>query len=271
MRRLGIILIYLFLAAYLAVCFFPTFWLALTSIKPDTAIQTWPPRLLFRPTGAHYNQLLKSGFGKYFLNSFVVAITSVVISFIFGIPAAYALARFNFRRKDDVAFWILSTRMAPPFGFIIAFYLLFRTFHLLNTRLALIIVYLTFNLSFTIWMLKGFIQELPEDIEESAMIDGCTRIGALIRIVIPLTAPAIVSTGILSFIFSWNEFFFALILTGRNSMTVPVALTTFVGSMGVKWGNMAAASIMGVLPVIILALLVQKYLVRGLTMGALKG
>lgn len=264
-------LVYGFLGAYLLVSFFPILWLLLTSFKPTRLIQTWPPTFLFWPTLFHYGKVMTGEFARFFLNSALVATGSVVVSLLFGIPAAYALARFRFTGKDDLTFWILTTRMAPPFGFIVAFFLIFRTLGLLNTYLALILVYLTFNLSFVIWMLKGFIQEIPVQIEEAARVDGCSRSGTLVRIVVPLAAPAIISTAILSFILSWNEFFFALVLTGRDTRTVPVALSTFIGSMGIEWGNMAALSVLAILPIIALAMAVQKYLVRGLTMGAMKG
>jgi len=263
-------LIYGFLTVYLLVSMFPIAWLVMTSFKPTQLIQTWPPTLVFWPSLSHYAQVLTGEFALFFLNSAIVASASVFVSLLFGIPAAYALARFQFFGKNDLTFWILTTRMAPPFGFIVAFFLIFRMLGLLNTYMALILVYLTFNLSFVIWMLKGFIQEIPVQIEEAALLDGCTRTGTLFRITVPMSTPAIVSTAILSFILSWNEFFFALILTGRDSRTVPVALATFIGSMGIEWGNMAALSVLAILPIIALALAVQKFLVRGLTMGAMK-
>lgn len=161
-------------------------------------------------------------------------------------------------------------RMAPPFAFIVPYYLTFRFFGLLDTHLALILINLTFSLPFAIWMLESVIGDLPAEIEEAALIDGCSRLGVIRRIVIPLTAPSIAATAILTFIFSWNEFFFANILTGTSTNTIPVTLISFIGLMGVNWVQMSAAGIVAILPTIVLALLAQRFLVRGLTLGAVK-
>lgn len=160
--------------------------------------------------------------------------------------------------------------MAPSFAFLVPYYLTFRFLHLLDKYPALIIVNLTFILPFAIWMLESVIEDMPKDLEDAAMVDGCTRIGVMWRIVMPLMAPSIAATAVLSFVFCWNEFFFAYVLTGSSTRTMPVMLTSLIGLMGVDWVQMSAASIIAIIPTIILALFAQRYLVRGLTMGAIK-
>jgi len=204
-------------------------------------------------------------------NSLVVSSATVLIALLVGFPAAYTLARVRFRARAQVNFWVLSMRMAPAFAFLVPYYLTFRFLHLLDTFPALIIINLTFTLPFAIWMLESVIEEMPVDLEEAALVDGCSRTGVMWRIVAPLTAPSIAATAILSFIFCWNEFFFAYILTGNNTRTMPVMLTSLIGLMGVDWVKMSAASTISIIPTIVLALLAQRFLVRGLTMGAIKG
>jgi multiple sugar transport system permease protein len=203
-------------------------------------------------------------------NSLIISSSTVILGIAIGLPAAYVLARARFKARGQVNFWILSMRMAPPFAFIVPYYLTFRFFGLLDKHMALIIINLTFSLPFAIWMLESVISDLPAEIEEAALIDGCSRLGVIRQIVLPLTAPSIAATAILTFIFSWNEFFFANILTGTTTQTMPVMLISFIGLMGVNWVQMSAAGIVAIVPTIILALLAQRFLVRGLTLGAVK-
>jgi len=194
-------------------------------------------------------------------------------SFAIGLPTAYALARINFRGNQSISFWIISTRMGPPFGFIIPFYLIMSNLRLLDTQVALITMYLIFNLPFTVWMLKGFIQESPKEIEESAMIDGCSTLGALGRVVLPAIKPGIAATVILSFVAAWNEFMYAAALTSVQAKTLPVATADFSGSFayGLRWNLMSVYATAAIVPVLVMSVFVQRYLVRGLTLGALKG
>ena len=239
-----------------------TFWINSKILKGS--------KFIFKPSMDAYVILFSGKAMVALRNSSIISSSSVIIGIVVGLPAAYALARSRFKARKHVNFWILSMRMAPPFAFIVPYYLTFRFINLLDTHFALIIINMTFTLPFTIWMLESVISDLPEEIEEAALIDGCSRIGIIQKIVVPLIAPSIAATAILSFIFCWNEFFFANILTGSSTQTVPVMLTSLIGLMGVDWVQMSAAGIIAIIPTIILTLIAQKYLVQGLTLGAVK-
>jgi len=184
--------------------------------------------------------------------------------------AAYSLARFKFKGSDNIAFWMLSIRMMPPVVAVIPLYIIMRNLRLLDTPWCLVIAYLTINLPFVVWMMKGFFEEIPREIEESALVDGCSTFDVFRRIALPLAAPGLAATGIFTFIFSWNEFLIALILTGTKSVTLPVGIIGYMKETGINWGYMTAGGILALIPVIIFAALAQKNLVKGLTMGALK-
>jgi ABC-type glycerol-3-phosphate transport system permease component len=194
----------------------------------------------------------------------------VAVSIVLGAPASYALSRYNFRRKRSVSNWILTTRMAPPVAVALPMFLLMKFFNLLDTRLSLIILYTTFNLSFVIWLMRGFFEEIPRELDEAALIDGCSPVNAFVRIVLPLVAPGLAAVAIFCFIFSWNEFFYALIMTHSKSRTVPVGVQGFIGLYGIKWGEMTAAASLATVPILAFAIATQKHLVRGLTLGAIK-
>ena len=250
---------------------FPIVWMLLTSFKMDRDAITIPPKWLFTPTLKHYHEaLIGRNFVHYFTNSLVIAIGSVAIVLLIGIPTAYAIVRFNFSHKEDLAFWILSSRMAPPITFLIPFFILFRTVGLTDTRIGLIILHITINLALVVWMLRAFFQEIPIELEDAGLVDGCTRWQAFMRITLPLSTPGILATAILSLIFSWNELMFGTIIAGRNAKTLPVAMYNFIGYLEVKWGGMCATGIIALIPIFVLLAFVQKYLVRGLTFGALK-
>ncbi len=270
-RRVGRCLRYLAIAGVLVIFLFPVYWVMLTSFKTPAQIGSPTPVFFFKPTLAVYTQLLGSDFPKYFLNSLFVSLASVFLSLVLGAPAAYGLARFCFRGRENLKFWVLSTRMAPPFGFIVAFYLIFRNLHLLDTYWALIIMYLTFNLPFMIWLLLGFFQDVPRSLEEAALTDGCTDWGAFLRVVLPTVAPGLAAAVVLGFVYSWQEFLYAFVLAGSRTRTIPVVIASQIGFYGINWDKMCAISCVSMVPMFLLAILVQKYLVRGLTMGAVKG
>ncbi|BER92652.1 carbohydrate ABC transporter permease [Atrimonas thermophila] len=253
------------------VVLFPPFMLFLTSIKTNVDALKYPPVWIFRPVASNYREIFSLiPFGHYLFNSLIVALVSTFIALSVGSLAAYGLARFRFKRSKDLSFWILSIRMTPPVAAAIPIFIIMRTLHLLDTYLALILAYCTFNIPFSVWLLRGFFQEIPREIEESAMVDGCSSFAAFWKISIPLIAPGIAATGIFTFIFSWNEFLFALILTGSRAQTVPVALTGFIRETGIMWSHMAAAGVLAMVPMVVFTALVQKNLVKGLTMGAIK-
>jgi len=189
---------------------------------------------------------------------------------LISVPAAYGIARFRIG-YENLSFWILSQRMLPPIAVVIPYFLLFKKLGLIDTYLSLIIVYLPFNIGFAVWLLIGFFEDFPRDVEEAAMIDGCSRLDAILRVVIPIIAPGIVVCAIFCFIFCWNEFMFALILTRQTAKTVTAQLAAFQSPTKIMWGEMSALVVFAIIPVFILALLVQRYLVRGLALGAVKG
>ena len=168
-------------------------------------------------------------------------------------------------------FWILSLRMAPPIAFVIPYYIIFSTFKLLDTQLAVSITHTTFILPFLIWLTRSYIAEVPKELDEAAKIDGCSTLGVLSKVILPIVAPGLIATTIISIIFSWNEFMFAMILTGTEARTLPVAIAGFQTDRAIWWGQMAAALTLGTLPVLVFAMIVQRHLVKGLTFGAVKG
>jgi multiple sugar transport system permease protein len=197
-----------------------------------------------------------------------------VAALLIGVPAAYGLTRFEWPHNWDnrIADWILSTRMLPPIVTIVPLFLMLREMHLINSLLGLAIVYTGFNLPFVVWMMRGFFAEVPREIEEAAMLDGESRAGALMRIVLPLVKPGLAATAVFCLVVAWNEFLFALILTQTNTaMTLPVGIASRVTQYEIKWGAMSAAGVVAMLPVLVFATAVQKYLVRGLSLGAVKG
>jgi multiple sugar transport system permease protein len=250
----------------------PIVYLLITSFKPPQMTFTLPPVWIFTPTLKNYTDVIVgTDFGKYFMNSVVVAVTTTFIALILGAFAAYGFARFRFRG----AFWLrmsaLIPQMLPPITIIVPLYVLFNGLKLTDTRAGLIISYLTFTIPLAIWMMIGFFEDVPEDLEECAMIDGCTRFGALFRVSVPLVAPGLAATAILGFLYCWNEFLYAVILTGRDARTLPVTITSFMTNKAILWGRIAASGSLVLIPVLIFALLAQRYLIRGLSKGAVKG
>jgi len=262
--------LYLLIGLFMLWTLFPVVWIFLTSLKTQQQVNAIPPLFVFQPTLDNYVQVFTGKAMDALRNSLIISVSTVFLGVVMGLPAAYVLARARFRARGQVSFYILSMRMAPAFAFLVPYYLTFRLMGLLDSYLALIIIDLTFVLPFAIWMLESVISELPIEIEEAALMDGCSRLGIIARIVLPLCAPSIAATAILSFIFSWNEFFFANFLTGTETQTVTVMLTSLVGLMGVDWVQMSASAMVAIVPTIVLALLAQRYLVRGLTLGAVK-
>jgi multiple sugar transport system permease protein len=209
-------------------------------------------------------------FSHFIQNSAIAAVSSTAVAVIFGAPAAYTLARFRFKARSNLAFWILSLRMTPPIAAIIPLFILLRTFQLLDTLQGLILVYTTFNLPFVIWLMRGFFEDLPIELEESAMVEGCSRYGAFFRVALVLASPGLAAAAIFTFLFTWNEFLFALILTGTSARTMPVAVQLFMRETGIDWGHMCAAAVVMMVPMLIFTLFIKRYLVRGLTFGAVK-
>jgi multiple sugar transport system permease protein len=271
----GKIVRYVVLIVSAIIVIFPVVWVVSTSIKSDVDIFAIPPILVpAHPTGARYADLWTYGLLAYLRNSLIVAVSTAAVAIVVGTLAAYSLARLPLPGKwtSRVSFWILSTRMFPPIVTVIPLFQLMRFLGLVNTRLGLVIAYTAFNIPFVVWMMRGFFSELPKDIEESAMVEGCSRMRAFRLISIPLVVPGIAATAIFTIILSWQEFLFALILTQTgSSATLPILVSSQVTQYQILWGQMGAAGTITMVPVLVFAFSVQKYLVRGMSFGAIKG
>jgi multiple sugar transport system permease protein len=258
------------LAVFLSLA--PIVYLFITSFKEPDLTFAIPPVWIFAPTTQNYNEVLSStNFSKYFMNSVSIALITVAIAIFLGSLAAYGFSRFRFRGKFWLKMGALVPQMLPPIVLVVPLYVLFNRLDWIDTRQALIVSYLTFTIPLSIWMMTGFFDDVPIELEEAAMIDGCSRIGALIRVSLPLAVPGIAATAILAFIYCWNEFLYAVILTGREARTLPVIITSFMTNKSILWGRIAASGSLVLIPVIIFAVLAQRYLVRGLGKGAVKG
>lgn len=269
--RIGDILSYVLLAVVSVFLVFPVVWIFLGSIKTETDIMTYPPKWVFEPYFGHYPRAwTEENYYKHFGNSLIFCATSVPIVLLLAAPAAYAFARFRIRRKQDMLNWILSARMFPALALVLPLFLWYRNLGLYDTHIGLILAYVSMNLPLAIWLLKGFFEEVPRECEEAAMTDGCTTMQAILRITLPLAAPGLAATAVLCMIFIWNDLVIALTLSFMNTKTVSIAVATFIGYHEVHWGEMYAGAIISMIPVIIFAILVQKYILRGLTFGIIK-
>lgn len=257
--------------AYAAVVLFPIFWMASMMVKPNDSMFARPTAWLFTPTFEHFEYVLSQGFQWSLLTSVVLCLVSTAFVVVIGTPAAYAFARFEMKLKDDLFLFILATRMAPPVCLVIPFYFIFARLGLLDTFLGLTLAYMTFNLSFFVWVLRSFCRDLPVELEEAAALEGWSRVQIFRRIVFPLLRNGIVATAVLCFIFAWNEFLFAFMLGGKAMQTLPVSIPKLITSQGVRWGEMAVVGMIALLPVLAVVFVLQRHIVRGLTLGAVKG
>jgi multiple sugar transport system permease protein len=257
------------LTAALVVAFtFVFVWMVITSFKLPRDVTVYPPVLLFQPTLDNYRQVLeKTPFLHQLRNSLIVAVGSVVVGLMLGLPAAYAIARFKLRA---LALLVLVMRMIPAVIFMLPLFITYQQLGLIDTHGGLIFSHLIMTLPLTMWVMMGFFEDVPIDLEAQAFVDGCTRWGAFWRIVVPLSVPGMIVTIILSFITSWNNFVFVLILGGVNTSTLPMAVFSFMGFEQLNFGGVAAAASLLSLPIIILTMIVQRWLVQGLTAGAVK-
>ena len=242
-------------AVAVLIVLFPLFWLVQMALRPADDI--FSPSLLFTPTFENFVALWQGAFPRSFVNrpSWPHAVDG--LSLLVGVPAAYVLSRWRFKSRRAVSLWILATRMAPPVAFTIPFYLAFRYVGLQDTLLGLALIYLTFNLALVVWMMQTFFAAVPEALEEAAWIDGCGIWEAFWRVTLPLTAPGLAATAVMCFVFSWNDFFYALILTRTEAMTAPVAIVNFLQYEGWEWGKIAAGGTAVMLPVVAFTILVR--------------
>ncbi|MGN6377388.1 MAG: carbohydrate ABC transporter permease [Gaiellales bacterium] len=272
--RLPRVALYTTIVVILGIAFFPFWWMLDESFKQPVDIFGGVTLYPHHPTLTNYSQLFNTyHFGAYLENSILIVTMTVAISIILGTLAAYTLARFNLRFGLNQSSLVVAllVRMIPGILLVIPLYLMLAKWGLLNTRIGLIIIYTGINTSFVIWMMQSFLAEIPRDIEEAAMVDGDSRLTALWRIVLPLAAPGLAATAIFSVIATYNDFLIALSLTSTPAaQTVPVGVSTLIGKIEIQIGPMAAAGVIGALPIVLFALIVQRHFVRGLTLGAVK-
>jgi multiple sugar transport system permease protein len=273
-RQISTFVLYLFITLVLIVIAFPVYWLITTSVKPGVESATFPPVYVpTRITWENYTAVLQGENAKFLANSAIIALSSTFLTTIMGAMAAYALAKtyLSFQLRRGLMLWILVTRIFPPITTIIPYYVIIKNLGLSDTHIAVIVTYVAYGLPFVIWLMLGFFQDLPSDIEKAAIVDGCSMWQRFRQVVLPLTLPGLAVTAIFAFIYAWNEFLYASILTSFNAKTLPVMVSTFMSDQYLRWGEMSAMGSMMIIPVMIFAMATQRYLVRGLTFGAVKG
>lgn len=271
------VLRYVVLVIFLLFCLFPIVWVIGMSVKlPGEYLRNPPVWIPEHPTLAHFQAVMAARGNLALKNSVIISVGATFFSMAIGSLAAYSLARLNTGGKH-FAFWLLSQRMMPPVVLIVPFFLVLRGLGQINPALgldshaALIALYTVFNLPFVVWMMRSYFDAVPAEIEESAQVDGSTRLQAFRTITLPLAIPGLIATGAFAFIFSWMEFLFAVVFTRTKAVTLPVAIAGFSGSQGSNWGQASALAVVAMLPVFLVALLVQRHFVRGLTLGAVRG
>jgi multiple sugar transport system permease protein len=248
---------------------FPILWMALASLKEALAISDPRQTFVFAPTLANYTKLLaENDFGPYIVNSLIIGVSSTAVSLVLGVPAAYAISRFSMGKSS---LWILAARVVPGISLLVPWYFIMAQFELIGTYQALILAHMFVTLPMIVWILTGFFDGLPVELEESGLVDGLSPVGAFWWVTLPLATPGIATAGLLALIFSWNNFLFSLVLADNDTRTLPVALFNFISYASIDWGGLMAASITITIPVVVIALFTQKHIVAGLTAGATKG
>jgi ABC-type glycerol-3-phosphate transport system permease component len=273
-RWLGALGLYVLLIALVVPAVFPFYWMAISSIKPEAELFAVNPTLAPGTFSAEFYTRLLVGtpFWRYFLNSLIVAGLTMALVCVVAVFAAYALARFRFAGREPFALSLLIGQMFPSVLLAIPLFVIMSQLGLLDSYVALVIAYLTFALPFTTWMLRGYFMTVPEDLEEAAMIDGCSRMGAMARITLPLAAPGIAATAILGFMLAWNDYLFAAILLNQEELkTLPIGLSGYISPWKIDYGVLMSGSVMATIPVVLFFILVQRYIIAGLTAGAVKG
>jgi multiple sugar transport system permease protein len=260
-----VLLIVLILVFFLA----PFLWMVLNSLKTPLQIIKLPPDLIFTPTLNNYRNVFSTqNFSSYILNSIIIGGGSTFFGLVLGLPAAYAVARY---KQYGIATAILIARIVPGITFLIPLFILFRQLQMIDTYQSLILAHMLVGLPFIVWVMVPFFESIPQELEEAARVDGASILQAFIRIILPISGPGIVTGSILSFVFSWNNFMFSIVLATNKTKTVPVAIFNFISYAQIDWGGLMAAAVTITLPVLLLALVTQRYVIRGLTAGAVKG
>jgi multiple sugar transport system permease protein len=251
---------------------FPVYWIVMTSLKTRSDIINDTPIFFFKPTLDNYRTIFGPTyqFAVIVQHSYVIATLTTLVVMLLAIPAAYSLARFRTNAARRLALWILSLRMLPPIAAVIPYYVLATKAGKLDTYFAMVVVYGAFGLPLAIWLLRGFFTDVPQELDQAARLDGYGYMGVLRRIILPLGAPSIAVTAILTFVFTWNEFLLALLLTDTRAVTVPVQISKMILAYQVLWGELSAAGVIALIPLVVVVFALQRYIVRGLTLGAVK-
>ena len=272
-RRWRTLLLVAVAALLLAVWAFPVLWALLTSFKTERDVLAYPPTVIFEPTLRNYRDVLfgSASILPNLISSTIVAGASTILTLLVAVPAAYALARLHFPGKRASGFYVLATQMLPPVGLIIPYYLVLQKIGALDTYSGLIVIYLTFSLPFAIWLMVSYFEDIPREMEEAALIDRAGRMRALWYVILPQARGGIAVTTIFVFLNAWNEFLFAVVLGGNRVRPVTVAMFNFISVEQTLWAKLAAGAMLAMAPVILLGLLAQRHIVKGLTMGAVKG
>ena len=270
---------YVVLAAFVVGALFPLYWVFVSSVKPNADVFKIPPVWAFSPSLGNYRQILGmtnssaggTDFVRYAVNSTVIAVGTAIPSLFLGTLAAYGITICRVKWGSKYITAILVGRLVPPAALLVPLFVLFTTLHLIDTQIAVIITLMCFGLPFVIWMMSGFFSELPRELDEAALVDGCSRIGSLFRVILPISVSGLVVTGIFVVLGGWNEFLIPLVLTENNAEPIAVAIQSYVAGFNVQWGPLFAASTLAFLPVVIMGIFAQRYLTRGFTSGAVKG
>lgn len=250
---------------------FPVLWVVLTSLKPRTEIFTVPPTIVFAPTLEHYAEALRTqGIVPSIRNSLVIACLSTALALLVAVPAGYAYGRLRFRLRTHLAFYTLFTQMAPPIGLVIPYFLVLNRLRMLDSYVGMVTIYLTFTVPFSVWLMITYFQDLPRELEEAAAVDGASRLTTFLRIMVPQVRGGIAVAAIFAFIDSWNEFLYAVVLTGTTTRTATVAIFSFLAAEESRWGPFTATGVMIMAPVILVALVAQRHIVQGLSLGAIR-
>lgn len=269
-RRIVVNVIYA--TAMVAVVLFmltPFLWMVLNAFKTPLQIIKLPPELIFTPTWRNFENVFGTqNFMRYITNSMIIGAGCTLIGLLIGLPAAYSIAR---HRQNRLAITILMARMVPGITFLVPLFIIFRTFGLIDTYTSLILTHMLVGLPFIVWVMVPFFESIPRELTEAAVVDGASAMRAFVSVVLPLSGPGIVTASILSFVFSWNNFMFSIVLASSRTRTVPVAIYNFISYAQIDWGGLMAAAVVITLPVLVLAIVTQRYVIRGLTAGAIKG
>lgn len=263
--------IYLVCILLTIITLFPIYWMVIISLRSKLEIFAGPK--LYQTSifaDNYYRPLFKDIYGKFLINSLIIATGNTGLVILLAIFATYAFSRFKIWGSGSLFFWTITNRMAPPAAFILPFFLIFTKIRLIDTHIGLILLYCIFNLPFAIWLLKGMIDVIPKELDEVAAIDGCSILGTIWYVILPVAKPGLAVTAMMIWIFSWNEYLFASIMTSMKARTITTGLAEFVTVIGTNWGEMAAVSVVCLLPAVIFLGYIQKYIITGLTFGAVK-